>query len=156
MSRVAALLSFGLALAPVWQEEPAPPNPEMQRQEILVLEHETARAIQLNNGTFFRRVYSDEYSGTLSHGQPVNRALLIEAVQAADHKYDSFNASDIKVRILRDTAIASCLWSSRGTYRGQHIVSQMRVLHIYVNGPRGWQVIASQATALPPDTQHPL
>jgi hypothetical protein len=53
-----------------------PANPEMRRQEVVNLERETARAIMLNNGTFFRRVYSDDFAGTLSHGQMVDKRII--------------------------------------------------------------------------------
>jgi hypothetical protein len=150
-------LSLGLGSFSFPQEqEELPRNEEMQRQEIINLEKEMARAIQLNNGTFFRRVYGEDFSGTLSHGQPVNKALFIDAVQDGTVKYESFSVSDIKIRIFKDTAVATCLWSSRSIYRGQRISSQMRVIHVYVNGQRGWQVVASQATILPPDVQQPL
>jgi hypothetical protein len=158
MNRIATLLTIGLALAPAWpgQEPEAPPNPEMQRQEIVNLENETARAIQLSNGTFFRRVYSEDFIGTLSHGQPVNKAQLIDAVQQPGIKYESFISSDIRVRFFRDVAIATCLWSSRTILNGQRVGGQLRVVHVYVNGPRGWQAVASQATPLPPDVHLPL
>lgn len=156
MFKVVSLLALGLAIFPAWQDEDRPPNPEMERQEVINLEKETARAIQLNNTTFFRRVYSDLYTGTLSHGQHVNKAELLNALQRDDHKFDLFNASDIDVHIFRETAIATCLWTSRGVYHGVRIASQMRVMHVFVNSPRGWQVVASQATALPPDSDHPL
>jgi hypothetical protein len=155
MNKVVVLLVLGLALA--WQEpEEQPVNPELQRQEILNLENEAARAIQTNAGTFFRRVYSDDFSGSLSHGQTVNKALFIDAVQTPDVKYDSFNASDINVRIYKDAAVATCLWSARGVFVGQRFNSQMRVMHVYINGPRGWHVIAGQITLLPPGAQQPL
>ncbi len=171
MKKAAALLTIVLALAPTLQPqggpaqfaciqrcmtEPEQHNPELQRQEIIILEKEAARAIQLSDGTFFRRVYSDDFAGTLSHGQPVNKATFIVAVQSSDVKYEAFNASDVKVRIFRDTAIATCLWSSRSVTKGQHISSQMRVTHGYVNTPGGWRVIAGQATILPPGAQQPL
>ena len=158
MNRIATLLTIGLALAPAWpgQEPEAPPNPEMQRQEIVNLENETARAIQLSNGTFFRRVYSEDFIGTLSHGQPVNKAQLIDVVQQPGMKYESFISSDIRVRFFRDVAIATCLWSSRTILNGQRVGGQLRVVHVYVNGPRGWQAVASQATPLPPDVHLPL
>jgi hypothetical protein len=155
MNKVVVLLVLGLALG--WQEpEEPPPNPEMERQEIVNLENEAARAIQTNAGTFFRRVYSDDFSGSLSHGQTVNKALFIDAVQTPDVKYDSFNASDINVRIYKDAAVATCLWSARGVFVGQRFSSQMRVMHVYINGPRGWHVIAGQITLLPPGAQQPL
>jgi hypothetical protein len=158
MNKIAALLTVGLALAPAWpgQEPEAPLNPEMQRQEIVNLERETVRAIQQNSGTFFRRVYSEDFIGTLSHGQPVNKAQLIDVVQTSGIKYETFIATDINVRFFRDVAIATTLWSSRTMLNGQRVGGQLRVVHVYVNGPRGWQVVASQTTPLPPDSHLPL
>ncbi len=171
MKKVVALLTIVLALTPTLQPqggpaqfaciqrcmtEPEQHNPELQRQEIIILEKEAARSIQLSDGTFFRRVYSDDFAGTLSHGQPVKKSSFIDAVQSSDVKYESFNASDVKVSLYRDTAIATCLWSSRSVSKGQHISTQMRVMHVYLNGPGGWRVIAGQATILPPGAQQPL
>jgi hypothetical protein len=170
MNKIAALLILGLALGRASQEpgdQPMTPErrqemieraarAEIDRQEIVNLENEAARAIQLNNPTFFRRVYSDDFSGTLSHGQPVNKASFIEAVQTPGVKYSSFGASDISVRTYQETAVVTCLWSARGTFRGESFNSQMRVIHVYINGPRGWHVVAGQITMLPPDAQQPL
>jgi hypothetical protein len=150
---IALLLAF---LPSSFAQDDQPPNPEMQRQEIVNLENETARAIQLNNGTFFRRVYSDDFVGTLSHGQPVNKLRFIEAVQTPLVKYDSFIATDIRVRLYQETAVATCAWTARGTFREKRFNSQMRVMHVYINGQRGWQVVASQVTHLPPDSEDPL
>jgi Domain of unknown function (DUF4440) len=158
MNKIAALLTVGLALAPAWagQEPEAPLNPEMQREEIVNLEKETVRAIQQGSGTFFRRVYSEDFIGTLSHGQAVNKAQLIDVVTTPGIKYETFIASDIKVRFFRDVAIATSLWSSRTVLNGQRVGGQLRVVHVYVNGPRGWQAVASQTTPLPPDMHLPL
>ena len=79
----------------------------MQREEIVNLEKEAARAIQTNAGTFFRRVYADDFAGTLSHGQVVNKTTFISAVQNGEVKYDAFNASDVNVRVFRDAAVAT-------------------------------------------------
>ena len=165
-----AALAFGLALASPAQTEqearsaciqrcvaePAGGDPELQRQEIVSLEREAAHAIQLNDGTFFRRVYSDDLVATLSHGQVVNKQKFIGAVQNPLIKYESFVASNINVRIYRETAVATCAWTGRGIFRDKPINSQMRVLHVYVNSQRGWQLVSSQATYLPPDSENPL
>jgi hypothetical protein len=129
---------------------------EVQRQEIISLEREAARAIQLNNGTYFQRVYNDDFAGILSHGQLVNKTQWIAVIESPTVKYESFNASDIKVRIYEDTAVATCLWSSRSIVKGQHIGSQIRAIHVYVDTPRGWHVVLAQTTNLPPDVQQPL
>jgi hypothetical protein len=131
-------------------------DPELQRQEIVSLERETARAIQLNNGAFFRRVYSDDFVGTLSHGQTVDRAAWVAVIESPSVKYESFIASDIKVRLYQEMAVATCLWSSRSTIKGQSVTHQMRAIHVYLNGMSGWHVISGQDTNLPPDVGQPL
>jgi Domain of unknown function (DUF4440) len=158
MFRVFSLMILGLMLHFGHQlpQDEAPANPEMEREEIVNLETEAARAIQTNAGTFFRRVYADDFAGTLSHGQVVNKTSFISAVQNGEVKYDSFNASDVNVRLFRDAAIATCLWSARGVYREQRFTSQMRTIHVYINTPHGWRVVSGQITLLPPGAQQPL
>lgn len=126
-------------------------DPEIRRQEIVSLEREAGRAIQLKNGAYFHRVYSDDYAGTLSHGQQVNKAQWIALIQSDTVKYDLFEASDIKVQIYQDMAVATCLWSSRLTMKGQQLGHQMRVIHVYLSGASGWHVVSSQISNLPPD-----
>ena len=167
MLRTISLLALALIFTPALSSQqpydacnPDPdalrPNQEMQRAEILNLEKETARAIMLNNATFFRRVYGEDFSGTLSEGQTVDKTHLINVVQNSGARYQSFTASDIQVKLFQETAIATCLWTLRGTYQGRQIETQMRVMHVYVNGPRGWHVVSGQNTPLPPYGPHPL
>jgi len=171
MFKMASVVAMGLwlALANAWQGQEVwrdacvqrcyvarESNPDLERQEIIALEKEAARAIQLTDGTFFRRVYSEDFAGMLSHGQPVNKAQWIGTIEARSVKYDAFNASDIKVRLFQDTAVATCLWSARFVVKGQHFSSQLRVMHVYVNNPNGWRVVSGQNTNLPPDVPQPL
>jgi Domain of unknown function (DUF4440) len=161
-------LAVALLLAPSWQaqslretcikqcDNAALGDPELQRQEIISLEKEAARAIQLGNGTFFRRVYSDEFAGTLSHGQQINREQWIAAVESPAVKRETFSVSDIKVHIFLETAVATCLWSSRFIVNGQHLSIQLRSIHVYINTPNGWHVVSGQTTNLPPDVQQVL
>ena len=137
-------------------DDGAAANPELQREEIVNLEREAARAIQTNTGTFFRRVYADDFAGTLSHGQVVNKITFINAVQNGEVKYDSFNVSDLNVKLFRDAAVATGLWSARGVYRDERFASQMRTMHVYINTPHGWRVVSGQITILPPGAQQPL
>jgi hypothetical protein len=170
MVRVKGLvaLAVGLLLAPSWQAQESwrdaciqrcvsqLGDPEVQRQEIVSLEREAARAIQFSSGTFFHRVYSDDFAGTLSHGQQINKDQWIAAIESPSVRRESFNVSDIKVRIFQETAVATCLWSSRFSINGQHFSSQIRAIHFYIDTPNGWHVVSAQTTNLPPDVQQPL
>jgi len=122
---------------------------EVHRQEVSVLERENARAWQLGNSTFFARVYGDDYVGTNESGQMVTKATLLRSVQTSEVKYTSVVASDIRVRFYQDIAVVQTLWSMLGTRDGRTFSRQVRVIHVYADGPRGWTVIAGQQTALP-------
>jgi hypothetical protein len=122
---------------------------EIQREELLNLAQETARAIQLHNGTFFNRVYTDDFLGTSPSGSSIDKAGVISSVQNNPAKYTSFVASDIQIRIYQDTAVTMCLWSSRGTYQGAPFFKQSRVTTVYLYGVGGWKAVARQETQLP-------
>lgn len=122
---------------------------EAKQDELINLEQETARAMQFNNGTLFRRVYGDDFVGVLPTGQIKDKAGWIASIENSGVKYASFIASDIRVRLFQDTAVVTCLWSSRGTRGDQPFSRQYRVTHVYVYSQRGWQVVASQVTLLP-------
>jgi len=122
---------------------------EIQREELLNLQKETARALQLHNSSFFNRVYSDDFLGTTPSGANVDKAAWVAEVQNESVKYSTFVASDIRIRIFQNTAVTMCLWSSRGTFQGSTFFRQSRVTTVYVYGQRGWQVVTSQETQLP-------
>jgi hypothetical protein len=124
---------------------------EMQRQELVNLQGETVRAIQMNNTAFFRRVYSDDFMGTLPGGRVLDKAALLSVLQSSSTstKYTTFLATDVRIRIYENTAVVTCLWSSRGTSEGHNFSRQSRVTTVYVYGQRGWLAVASQETQLP-------
>ena len=122
---------------------------ELQREELENLQKETVRAMQLHNGSFFNRLYSDDFLGTSPSGTVQDRAAVVAAVQSSNVKYYSFVATDIRVRIFQNTAIVTCLWSARGAADGSNVSRQYRVTNVYVRNDRGWKVVANQETQLP-------
>jgi hypothetical protein len=157
MRRLFALVLsvLALALAPRSQAQTAAElkeiakDKEVKQEELFNLETETARALQWNTGTFFRRVYGEEFVGIMPSGKILNKAQWIASVENSGVKYTSFIASDVQVRMFEETAVVTCLWSMRGTQGGKTFARQSRVTHVYVYGQRGWQAVSSQETVLP-------
>ena len=162
---VIVLMGLGLPMMCSLAQQPPPPpglspaqlnelreqakEKEERQDELVNLEKETVRALQWNTGTFFRRVYGDDFEGIIPGGQVLNKAAWIAAVENSNAKYSSFLASDIRVKMFEETAVVTCLWSARGVRNGKEFSRQSRVTHVYVYGQRGWQVVASQETLLP-------
>ena len=123
---------------------------EVEAEEVVVLEKETAHAMALNNASFFQRVYSDDFVGTASTGETMDRSKLVNSIQSSTTKYSSFIATDIHVRLFGPTAVAISTWSTRGVQDGRSFARQYRVIHVYLNnGVGGWKVVAGQQTILP-------
>src|SRR5439155_23967008 len=132
-TRGTVALAIGLFLAPSWQAQenwrndcirrcvtqPMQGDPEGERQEIVSLEREAGHAIQLGSGTFFHRIYSDDFTGALSHGQLDNKDQWIAAVESPNAKPETLILSDTKVRMFQETAIATCLVPTRFNHQGQ-------------------------------------
>jgi Domain of unknown function (DUF4440) len=157
MYKIAILVLIGILgfLAPALHAQTAAElrakaaEDEEKSQELVTLEKETAKALQLNSSSFFSRVYSDDYQGAAANGQVLDKQALVLSVQTSPVKYFSFVATEIKVRMFQDTAVVTCLWSARGSVDGRNFSRQSRVIHIYVYGMRGWKAVASQETVLP-------
>jgi Domain of unknown function (DUF4440) len=129
--------------------ERAAAQADTQTMELVNLERQNARALQLGNSTFFNAVYSDDFSGVNWYGEVLNKAKQIRAIQTSTATYDFVHCSDVQVRIYRDVASVSSLLTERGTSQGKSFIRQLRVLHVYLNTPGGWRVIAAQETQLP-------
>ena len=165
MKKLLVMMVAALAVLPVrcgLAQQPPPMSPQEvqhlrevakerdeKEEELVNLEKETARALQWNTGTFFRRVYGEDFVGVAPTGQMLKKAAWIEAVENSNVKYSSFLASDIRVRMFEETAVVTCLWSARGVRNGKEFARQSRVMHVYVYGQRGWQAVAGQETLLP-------
>jgi hypothetical protein len=122
---------------------------DVQQEELVTLEKETVHALQLNDTGLFRRLYGEDFAGILPSGQVLDKGGWIAAIENSGTKYSSFVATDIRVRLFEETAVVTCLWTSRGTKNGRASFQQLRVTHVYIYGQRGWQAIASQETLLP-------
>lgn len=144
---LAAMLLWG-GLARAQDPDAPPPNPEMQRQELINLELENARAIKLHNSTFFKSVYSEDFRGVTRYGEVVNKSGMVREVETISQEYDSVVSSDTQVRMFRDTASVLSLRSEVGHANGKKFYNQFRVLRVYVNTPRGWRVVSQLETML--------
>jgi len=123
---------------------------DVDSQELLTLERETAHAMSLNNSSFFARVYTDDYVGTVASGETRDKRALLASIQNSRARYFSFIASNVSVRVYGPSAVVTCTWSTRGEQDGRTFSRQYRVIHVYVNNRAGgWRVVAGQETLLP-------
>ena len=143
---------FCAGIARAQEPDEPPPNLEMQRQELVNLELENARAIKLHNPTFFRAAYSEDFHGVSRYGEVVNKPGLIRELQALTQEFESVVSTDPQVRMFRDAAYVLSLRSEVGRTNGKKFYNQFRILRVYVNTTRGWRIVSQLETKLATDT----
>lgn len=129
-------------------DDAPPPNPEMQRQELVNLELENARALKLHNSTFFKSAYSEDFRGVTRYGEVLTKAGMIKEILMMPQEFDSVVSTDAQVRMFRDTASVLSLRSEVGRLNGKKFYNQYRVLRVYINTSRGWRVVSQLETML--------
>lgn len=124
---------------------------DVNSQELVTLEKETAHALSQNSSSFFSRVYSDDYVGVAASGEVLDKRALISSIQYSPIRYSAFVVTNISVRVYGASAVVTSTWTTRGTQDGRTFARQYRVIHVYVNanGEGNWKAIAGQETMLP-------
>ena len=143
-----ALWLLAVGLTPGQEPEDLPPNPEMQRQELINLEKENARAIKLHNVTFFKAAYSEDFHGVSRYGETLTKLGIVHEVESLTLEFDSVVSTDQQVRLFRDAAYVLSMRSEVGRINGRKFYDQFRVLRVYINTPRGWKIVSQLETKL--------
>jgi hypothetical protein len=143
------LLCAGVAQSQ--EPDELPPNPEMQRQELVNLEKENARALKLQNPTFFKAVYSEDFHGVSRYGEVIGKKEIIRDLEKMPLEFDSVVSSEHQVRMFRDMAYVLSMRSEVGRSSGKKFYNQFRILRVYVNTTRGWKIVSQLETKLVTD-----
>ncbi len=130
------------------ESDERPPNPEMQRQELINLERESARALKLHSSTFIKAAYSEDFHGISRYGETVNKQEIVRELESMGLEFDSVVSTDAQVRLFRDAAYVLSLRSEVGRANGKKFYNQFRILRVYVNTPRGWKIVSQLETKL--------
>ncbi len=104
------------------------------------------QALIHRDGAALGRLLHDDLQYTHSGGQFENKADVIKAITSGKSIIEKLEFSETTVRVYGSTA----LYKGRvDLYHSATNVVPMNVLHVWVNGPGGWKLVARQATRLP-------
>ena len=133
-------------------------DPAAIEAEILKLEREWMDAPRTKNGEAVRRVVADDAVLVYPDGSVATKADEVRTVEAGDVTMDSFESLESKVTVIdADAAFISGRSSIKnGKYKDPNtkktidISGEYRFLDVYAKRDGKWQVVASQATRIPP------
>jgi hypothetical protein len=115
------------------------------KSEVLAAMDAYKQAMIHRDGSALEKLLSPDLTYTHSGGQEQNKAEVIQSIVSGKTTIQKLEFIDNSVRVLGNVALVKGkvdLWHSP-----ENIV-HMNVLHVWMNGSHGWQLIARQATKL--------
>jgi ketosteroid isomerase-like protein len=114
------------------------------------LENDWADAAKRHDTAWMEHHYAEGYTWTSPEGTVNDRAKDI--AEAKDVTFDSFNNSDMQVRVYGDTAVVTGISTIKGKYKAEDISGTYRFTDTFVKRDGEWMVAASQVTRVAQQT----
>lgn len=88
---------------------------------------------------------------TYSHSSAANQTKdeVIKSVTGGKATVESVTFSDTTVRVYGRTALVKGKVDIVNNTGGKSTPAHLNILHVWIKGPQGWQLVARQATRLP-------
>jgi len=106
------------------------------------------RAMLSGRADEIREHVAEDYRGSDAGGQLHDRDLMLHLYGPGGIDLEVFDAPEVQVKNLGDTALLSGIASIRGEYHGVRFAHELRFLDVYVRRDSAWQLIASHVTDL--------
>jgi len=140
MKRLLCILLPALALTATASD------PKAEKQILAIMDTYKDAMIH-NNAEVLGKLLHDDLTFVHSGGQVQTKADVLQSVTSGKNVITRMEFSDSGVRFYGNTALVKCrvdLWHSDTN------IVHMNILHVWINGARGWQLAARQATRLIP------
>jgi ketosteroid isomerase-like protein len=145
----AGCLAFSLSHAQTnTQTNAGQVQPGKAEQALMALEQEWAGAVKRQDAATIDRIQAEEYTFTDPAGRTWTKTRALDSVKAGDLAIDSFELSDVQVKIYGNTAVITFTITWNGTFRGTDISGPQRMTDVFVKRAGRWQCVASQATRI--------
>jgi hypothetical protein len=115
------------------------------QKEVLAAMETYKNGMTQKDGAALEKVLSPDLTYTHSGGQLQTKAEVIKSITSGSTIIEKIQFSDTTVKVYGNMALVKGrvdLWHSATN------IVHMDVLHVWVNGPHGWQMVARQATKL--------
>jgi ketosteroid isomerase-like protein len=117
---------------------------------ILKLEQQWEDALTKSDTGALEKLFDETIIYTHSSGKVDTKASYIRAIKSGATKYESMKRDEIKVTVYGQAAVVTCHWDVHILAQGNKVDMNARYLHVYVQQPDGWKIVAHQSTRISP------
>ncbi len=96
------------------------------------------------------KLYHADLTYSHSSGKTENKKEAIEAVLKGPSVTEAIEMGTMTVRVYGNTGLVKGNVTLTSNNAGKRQTLQLSVLHVFLKGPQGWQMVARQSTRLNP------
>jgi ketosteroid isomerase-like protein len=96
-----------------------------------------------------QKILHENLTYTHSSGLNETKADVLQSVTQGPMIHEEIKLSNTTVRVFGDTALVKGIVDFRNSVAGAVSTAHLDVLHVWLKGPQGWQLVARQAIRLP-------
>jgi ketosteroid isomerase-like protein len=136
---ISALVFSGLALA-------AANAPTGIEDEVLAAMHGWRDATLGKDGAALDKLLHEGLTYSHSNGRTQSKADVLDSVTAGKSSVTGIDFGDLTVRVYGTTALVKGIIDVHSSKAGVDSTAHLDILHVWIKGPNGWQMVARQAT----------
>jgi ketosteroid isomerase-like protein len=110
------------------------------------MEQDRANAVVKGDTDLLERTTANDYSFINQNGRKLSKSDAISAIKSGDTKLDTFDLSDLDVRVYGNTAVVTGRAAVKGKANGQDANGAVLFTRVYVKQKGEWKTVAYQQT----------
>jgi len=123
-------------------------NDSKDDKDVLAAMDAWKQATMKKDGAALEKLLHPDLTYSHSSGMTQTKADVIKAVTTGKATVEGIDFSDTTVRVYGKTALVKCVVDLHNNADGKTTVAHLSILHVWVKGSQGWQMVARHATKL--------
>jgi ketosteroid isomerase-like protein len=129
---------------------PAAPPDSKAEKEVLGAMDAWKQATMKKDGAALDKLLHPDLTYSHSSGHNETKADVLKSVTTGKSTAEAIDFADTTVRVYGNTALVRGKVDIRNSADGKSTTANLNILHVWIKGPQGWQMVARQATRLAP------
>lgn len=114
--------------------------------EVLAAMEAWRRATLAKDGDALDKLLHNDLTYSHSNGRTQTKADVMQSVVGGKSSVTGMDFGEFDVRVYEGTALVKGIIDVHSSKGGVDATAHLDILHVWINGPKGWQMVARQAT----------
>jgi ketosteroid isomerase-like protein len=128
----------------------AAPSDSKGETEVMAAMDAWKQATMKKDGAALAKLLHPDLTYSHSNGHNESKADVLKSVTAGKATVEAIDFSETTVRVYGNTALVRGKVDIRNNTAGKSTTANLNILHVWIKGPQGWQMVGRQATRLTP------